>query len=97
MGSLQGKDCKVKRKRYSRQFQRMAVERMRSTHNIGHLAKELGVSRRCLYNWQAKLDHREKKHRERTHMNHLIDSKSIGLKLLLAEKTLEVDFFKDVG
>jgi len=34
---LQGKDCKVKRKRYSRKFQRMAVERMRSSDNIGDL------------------------------------------------------------
>jgi len=33
----------VKRKRFSRKFQRMAVERMRSSDNIGDLAKELGV------------------------------------------------------
>jgi hypothetical protein len=37
----------------------MAVERMRSSGNIGDLAKELGVGRRCLYKWQAKLDHLE--------------------------------------
>ena len=49
-----GKDSKVERKRYSRKFQRMAVERMRSCDNIGGLAKELGVGRRCLYKWQAK-------------------------------------------
>jgi len=36
----QGKDCKVNRKRYSREFQRMAVERMRSSDNIGDLAKD---------------------------------------------------------
>lgn len=35
----------------------MAVERMRSSDNIGDLAKKLGVGRRCLYKWQAKLDH----------------------------------------
>jgi hypothetical protein len=45
----------VKRKRYPRKFQRMTVERMRSSDNIGDLAKELGVGRRCLYKWQAKL------------------------------------------
>jgi len=49
----------VKRTRYSRKFQRMAVERMRSSDNIGDLAKELGVGRLCLYKWQAKLDHLE--------------------------------------
>ena len=49
----------MKRKRYSRKFQRMAVERMRSADNIGELAKELGVTRRCLYKWRTKLDYLE--------------------------------------
>jgi len=49
-------DYKVKRKRYSRKFQRMAVERMRNSDNLGELAQELGVTRRCLYRWRAKLD-----------------------------------------
>ena len=74
----------------------MAVERMRSSDNIGDLAKELGVGRRCLYKWQAKLDHlgpgeeaprtssHESSYRQQVHR----------LKRLLAEKTLEVDFFK---
>jgi len=46
----------VKRKRYPRKFQRMAVERMRTCEDVGELAKELGVTRRCLYKWRAKLD-----------------------------------------
>ena len=86
----------MKRKRYSRKFQRMAVERMRTSDNIGDLAKELGVGRRCLYKWQAKFDHlepgeevprmnsHESSYRQQVHR----------LKRLLAEKTLEVDFFK---
>ena len=44
------------RKRYSRKFQRMAVERMRTCENVGELARELGVRPRCLYKWRAKLD-----------------------------------------
>jgi len=58
----------------------MAFERMRSCDNIADLAKELGVGRRCLYKWQAKLDHleRERKHHGRIPMNLHIDSKSIG-------------------
>src|SRR5487761_333490 len=52
----QGKRCKVKRKRYSRKFQRKAVERMRTCENIAHLAEELGVTPRCLYKWRRKLD-----------------------------------------
>ena len=86
----------MKRKRYSRKFQRMAVERMRNSDNIGDLAEELGVGRRVLYKWRTKLDHlepgeeaprtnsHESSHRQQVHQ----------LKRLLAEKTMEVDFFK---
>ncbi len=35
-----------RRKRYSRKFQRMAVERMRTCESVDELAKELGVTRR---------------------------------------------------
>ena len=86
----------MERKRYSRKFQRMAVERMKSSENIGALAQELGVTRRCLYKWRARLEpiepgkeaplpnSRESSFRTQVHQ----------LKRLLAEKTLEVDFFK---
>jgi Transposase len=93
---LLGKDGKVERKRYSRKFQRMAVERMRSCDNIGDLAKELGVGRRCLYKWQAKLDHLEPgEEAPRTNSHESSYRQQVHrLKRLLAEKTLEVDFFK---
>jgi hypothetical protein len=91
-----GKGSKVERKRYSRKFQRMAVERMRSCDNIGDLAKELGVGRRCLYKWQAKLDHLEPgEEAPRTSSHESSYRQQVHrLKRLLAEKTLEVDFFK---
>ena len=44
----------MKRKRYSRKFQRMAVERMRTCEGVDELARELGVRPRCLYAWRAK-------------------------------------------
>jgi hypothetical protein len=57
MGTLcRERNCKVKRKRYSRKFQRVAVERMRTCESVTELAKELGVRPRCLYKWRAKLD-----------------------------------------
>ena len=46
----------MKRKRYSRRLQRKAVEQMKSSENVGDLAQELGVTRRCLYKWRTKLD-----------------------------------------
>ncbi|HEY3616675.1 MAG TPA: transposase [Candidatus Sulfotelmatobacter sp.] len=86
----------MERKRYSRKFQRMAVERMGSSDNVSELAGELGITRRCLYKWRRKLEEvepgeeairpatRAASHRKEVHQ----------LKRLLAEKTMEVDFFK---
>ena len=97
MGTLcRERDCKVKRKRYSRKFQRMAVERMRTCEDVKELAKELGVTRRCLYRWRAKLEaieSGEEAARPSTHAA-AYRKENQRLKRLLAEKTLEVDFFK---
>ena len=86
----------MKRKRYSRKFQRMAVERMRTCEDVGELAKELGVTRRCLYKWRAKLDLMETAEElARPHTREASYRKKVRrLERLLAEKTLEVDFFK---
>ncbi len=86
----------MKRKRYSRKFQRMAVERMRNCEDVGGLAKELGVTRRCLYKWRAKLDlvePGEESARPSTHESSY-RKQAQRLKQLLGEKTLEVDFLK---
>jgi len=74
----------------------MAVERMRSCEDVGELARELGVTRRCLYKWRAKLDlvePGEESARPSTHESSY-RKQAQQLKRLLAEKTLEVDFFK---
>ena len=86
----------MKRKRYSRKFQRMAVERMRTCEHVGELARELGVRPRCLYKWRAKLEAIEPGEEASRPSTHTASyRKEIQqLKRLLAEKTLEVDFFK---
>jgi hypothetical protein len=74
----------------------MAVERMRNCEDVGELARELGVTRRCLYKWRAKLDlveTGEESARPSTHESSY-RKQAQRLKRLLAEKTLEVDFFK---
>jgi transposase-like protein len=64
--------------------------------NVGELARELGVRPRCLYKWRRKLEMVEpgqEASRPSTHAS--AHRKEIHrLKQLLAEKTLEVDFFK---
>jgi transposase len=86
----------VKRERYSRKFRRMAVERMETCEDVGELARELGVRPMCLYKWRRKLEMIEpgqEASRPSTHAS--AHRKEIHrLKQLLAEKTLEVDFFK---
>ena len=96
MGTISGEGTTVKRKQYSRELQRMAVERMRTCTDVGELAQELGVTRRCLYKWRRKLEMvepGEEASRPSTHAA-FYRRENQQLKPLLAEKTLEVDFFK---
>jgi transposase-like protein len=74
----------------------MAIERFKCCENIKHLAKELGVARQTLYRWHKKSESAEEgqdvvleKSRESRLQREIRD-----LKRLLAEKVLEVDFFK---
>ena len=86
----------MKRKRYSRKFQKMAVERLRTCDDVRELARELGVTRRCLYKWRTKLETVEPgEEASRPSTPAAAHRKEIQqLKRLLAEKTMEVDFFK---
>jgi len=73
----------------------MAVERFKCCENIEHLAKELGVARQTLYRWDKKSECADEgqdvleKSRESRLRREVRD-----LKRLLAEKVLEVDFFR---
>jgi transposase-like protein len=94
-GTVSGKGTTVKRKHYSRKFQRMAVARMETCEDVGELARELGVRPRCLYKWRRKLEMVEpgqEASRPSTHAS--AHRKEIHRLKQLLEKTLEVDFFK---
>ena len=85
-----------RRKRYPRKFQRAAVERMKSCESVDELAKELGVTRRCLYKSRTKLEAvepGEEAARPSTHAS--AQRKEIfQLKRLAGEKAMKVDFLK---
>ena len=69
---------------------------MKTCESVTELARELGVRPRCLYKWRAKLDlleSGEESARASTHEGSY-RKQVLRLKQLLAEKTLEVDFFK---
>jgi transposase len=82
--------------RYSNEFRRMCVERMKQCDDIVALSKELNIHRRLLYRWRDQLDPPDKSEwppsqnsREST-----LRKEVSQLKRVLAEKTLELDFFK---
>ena len=82
--------------RYSNEFRRMCVERMNQCDDISALAKELDIDRGLLYRWRNQLDPPDKNEwpppqnsREST-----LRKEVSQLKRALAEKTLELDFFK---
>ena len=80
------------RQRYSNEFRRQAVERMCGCDNIVRLARELGICRRVLYNWRDQLDQTNPPPARSREM--ILRKQILKLKRLLANKTLEVDFFR---
>ena len=82
--------------RYPNEFRRMCVERMKQCDDIVALAAELDIHRRLLYRWRDQLDPVDKSEwpppqnsREST-----LRKEVSQLKRVLADKTVELDFFK---
>lgn len=67
---------------------------MRDCPSVSALADELGVHRTILYQWQRKLEHTGESSARVTSPVRDLRKQVRDLKRLLAEKTLEVDFFK---
>jgi transposase-like protein len=71
-------------------------EAMRTCESVDELARELGVTRRCLYKWRTKLEAVEAgEEAARPSTYALAHRKEIlPLKRLIAAKPMEVDFLK---
>jgi transposase-like protein len=80
--------------RFPKAFRQMAVERLNHCENIVELAKELGISRRLLYTWREKLEPLESNGPPANSRETTLRKEVSQLKRVLAEKVLEVDFFK---
>jgi transposase-like protein len=91
---------KAKWRRHTLEFKRQVVERMKTCQNIHELARELGVQRKLLYTWKYQFEGRpEPRHanlgvsaedrKEKQHRDEIAK-----LKMALADKTLENDFFR---
>lgn len=87
-------------RRHSVEFKRQAVERMKTCENIEDLARELNIQRKLLYTWKCQLEGRPEPRRanlgiaaEDRKEKHL-RAEIAKLKSALADKTLEIDFFR---
>jgi transposase-like protein len=81
--------------RHPLKYRRMVVERMRESSNITALAAELGLDRKQMYTWREQLDPDGKAERPGVETREeKLEREVRRLKRVLADKTLEVDFFK---
>lgn len=103
-GSLEcgdGMGEKKRRKRYGEKFKREVVERMRGRRNVMALGRELGLDIKMMYSWKWKEDERPtRKARKLTTKAakgkdlETLRRENEHLKRVLAEKALELDFFR---
>lgn len=83
------------RKGYARVLRQVAEKRLAAGANVDELALELGVHRRTLYRWRQGLDPKVNTNEElATTEREVLQRQVHRLSQLLAEKTLEVDFFR---
>ena len=82
--------------RYSQKFRCKTVERMNACENILRLSRELGIHRRLLYKWRDQLEPIEVEGELPAHNSResTLRKEVSKLKRLLADKTVEMDFFR---
>jgi len=90
----------AKWRRHSVEFKKKAVERMRKCDNIEALARELKIERKLLYTWKWQFEGRpEPRHANLSESaeqrkESKLQEENRRLKEALADKSLELDFFK---
>jgi len=92
---------KKRRRRHSEEFKQRAVAEMRESSNIEGLARGLGIEPKMLYEWKWKQEGRPTRKgkgltTQAAKQGNLetLRRENEHLKRVLAEKALEVDFFK---
>jgi len=79
---------------YRTAFRQKAVDRLKAGEDPDEVAQELGVHRRTLYRWQRQLDPVTQAKPKPPCVEGQLQHQVQRLSQLLAEKTLEVDFFR---
>jgi transposase-like protein len=87
-------------RRHTEEFKRQVVERMKTCENIHKLARELKIERKLLYTWKYQIEgHPEPRHANlgiaaEDRKQKQLQEEITKLKSALADRVLEVDFFK---
>ena len=84
----------LKYAKYTEEFRRQAVARMKESKNIRALARELGINKRLLYDWRERAADLSDQRAPANRKTRQLEQENKELKRLLAEKTLEIDFFR---
>jgi transposase-like protein len=92
---------KPRRRRHSEEFKREVVKRMRECKNILGLGRELGLDVKMMYQWKWKQEGRPRRQPPELTTQaakgtdlEALRRENAQLKRLLAERALELDFFK---
>ena len=80
--------------KYTEEFRRRAVGRMKESKNIRALARELGIDRRLLYEWRERAADLSDQRAPTNRKTRQLEQENRELKRLLGEKAKELDFFK---
>ena len=85
-----------KARRHSAEFKASAMERMRTCDNIVALSRELKVHWRMLYRWKAAAEAAEAAARQNApgQREAALQAEITQLKIALADKAMELDFFR---
>jgi transposase-like protein len=85
-------------RRYTPEFRAEALKRLQGCENIRALARELKVSRGVLYLWRDEQEGRSRQKRPGPGVDTpaiaALKKQVVDLKVALADKTLEADFFR---
>jgi transposase len=94
----QGKKKMGRPRKYDEEFRRAALERMKSSQEVGALARELGVNRSQTYRWRNEALGRKPVARPESWQQEKNDERQrrriAELERLVARQALELDFFK---
>jgi transposase-like protein len=93
-GAIVAKRRGLKYAKYTEEFRRQAVERMKTSDNLNALARELGIDHKLLYDWRERESDLSDQRLPGNRKTRQLEQENKELKRLLAEKTLELDFFR---